>query len=86
MVLEGDLYDSPVATALCERLPMTVSMSRWGEEYYGSIGGSIGGGLGVPPDSAELRDVMEFGELAYWANHPGPARWSWPSPRPSRPG
>jgi len=57
--LKAELNDSATAQALAEKLPLTVSMSRWGDEYYGSCG--LDAALG---DGA--RDVMEVGELAYW--------------------
>jgi len=58
---EVRLYDCESAVALCECLPLKISMSRWGDEYYGSLGD----GLDVK-DAADARDVMEVGELAYW--------------------
>jgi hypothetical protein len=61
LVLEGDLNDSDTAKALLARLPLTVRMSRWGEEYYGGIGDSLGVG-----EAADAREEMQVGELAYW--------------------
>jgi len=58
---EGTLNDSDTASALATRLPLTVSMSRWGDEYYGDIGEL----LGVSP-APDARDEMKIGELAYW--------------------
>ena len=57
--LKAELNDSPSAAALAERLPATLSLSRWGDEYYGSCGVQI-----AQDDSA--REIMEVGELAIW--------------------
>jgi len=59
--LKGELNDSPTAQALIGRLPLSVQMSRWGEEYYGDIGDNLG--VGEAPDA---REEMQVGELAYW--------------------
>lgn len=56
---EATLNDSPVAIALAERLPHQVRMSRWGDEYYGSVG------LGMEND-ADAREEVEIGTVAYW--------------------
>lgn len=61
LTLEGNFNDSETAQALLGRLPLTVRMSRWGEEYYGGIGDSLG--VGEAPDA---REEMQVGELAYW--------------------
>ena len=36
--LAATLNDSETAQAIAAQLPVTVTMSRWGDEYYGSIG------------------------------------------------
>lgn len=59
--LVGELGDSPTALALRERLPATLRMSRWGDEYYGRIDTDLGVG-----EAEDAREVMEVGELAYW--------------------
>jgi hypothetical protein len=59
--LFGELDDSPTAVAVRERLPATLRMSRWGDEYYGRIATDLGMG-----EAAEARERMEVGELAYW--------------------
>ena len=59
--LTGQLNDSPTAQAIADQLPLTIRMSRWGEEYYGS--------LPKNPDidqAPDAREVMAVGELAYW--------------------
>ena len=53
------LNESSTAEAFFKRLPMTVSMSRWGDEYYGDCG------LDVQLEKG-AREEMEVGELAIW--------------------
>ena len=53
------LNNSRSALLLYERLPMDISMSRWGEEYYGDCG------LIVDTEE-DARDVLEIGEIAIW--------------------
>jgi sulfofructose kinase len=60
----ADLYAGKTVDAFVAALPVDVRLSRWGEEYYGSIGVDL-------PDDPKARDLMEVGELAYWA--PGQA-------------
>ncbi len=57
--LHAELNDSLTALKLKSLLPLEVSMSRWGDEYYGNCG------IGVQ-SSADAREVMEIGELAIW--------------------
>jgi len=57
--LKAELNDSPSARAVAERLPMTLSMSRWGEEYYGNCG------VGQAADDS-AKELMDIGELALW--------------------
>lgn len=58
--LPGELGDSLASLALAERLPLEINLSRWGEEYYGSIG--------APLDdiSGPTQQKMAIGDLAYW--------------------
>jgi hypothetical protein len=58
-VFTAELNDSRSAAALLARLPLTVRMSRWGDEYYGSVG------ICVEPER-EARTGMAVGELAIW--------------------
>ena len=77
--LSGQLNDSPTALALAALLPTTVRMSRWGDEYYGS--------LNDPLDLAEsddAREAMTVGELAYWP--PGNALCIFFGPTPASTG
>ena len=63
--LLGQLGDSQTAQALAARLPLEINLSRWGEEYYGSIGAPLEG------VSGPTQEVMAVGDLAYW--EPGTA-------------
>ncbi len=57
--LPAELNDSPSAKKLVSLLPLELTMSRWGDEYYGDCG--------IKVDlSQDARDVMEVGELAVW--------------------
>jgi hypothetical protein len=60
LTLRGELADSPVARAVAERLPLTLAMNRWGDEYYAGLGASLGEFTGP------MVEVLEVGELAYW--------------------
>jgi hypothetical protein len=57
--LEAELSDSAAGQVISSSLPLTAEMSRWGQEYYGSVGIDI-------PEDGTSRDVMEVGEIAYW--------------------
>jgi uncharacterized protein len=59
--LAGQLNDSPTAVALVSLLPLTIQMSRWGDEYYGSLPEKLG-----LSQAADAREEMVVGELAYW--------------------
>ncbi|GAH73449.1 unnamed protein product, partial [marine sediment metagenome] len=50
----GELNDSPGAQTITDSLPLTVQMSRWGDEYYGECG------LNLAEDSS-AREIMEIG-------------------------
>jgi len=64
VALEAELNDSGTAQKVAAALPITGRASRWGEEIYFSIE--------VQDDeAADARDLMEVGEIAYWA--PGSA-------------
>ena len=62
--VDAELYDTPTGKAIADALPIKGSVNRWGGEIYFSI-----------PVTASLesdaRDVLEPGELGYWA--PGTA-------------
>lgn len=59
LVLEATLGEGPAAKALAAALPLTIPMSRWGDEYYGSLPVKM-------PAGEKRRDVFEVGELALW--------------------
>ena len=77
--LIGHLNDSPTATALAALLPVTVRMSRWGDEYYGSLNDSLD-----LAESDDAREAMAVGELAYWP--PGNALCIFFGPTPASTG
>jgi hypothetical protein len=57
--LSAELNDSESAALFKQMLPLTFSMNRWGEEYYG--------GCGIQAEeSSDAKEVMEVGELAIW--------------------
>lgn len=59
MELEVTLYDNQAVQEFAATLPQTISMSRWGGEYYGS--------LAVPISAkGEMRDSFDVGEVALW--------------------
>ncbi|MBI3832335.1 MAG: hypothetical protein HY291_22620 [Planctomycetes bacterium] len=78
-VLFGELNESATAQALLKRLPLKVRMSRWGEEYYGSIGKDLG-----TSEASNARDLMKVGELAFWL--PGNALCIFFGPTPASSG
>jgi hypothetical protein len=57
--LKAELADSAAGGVISSSLPLVADMSRWGEEYYGSVA------IDIPADGTE-RDIMEVGEIAYW--------------------
>ncbi len=57
---EVELYDTGTARELLACLPQTLSMSRWGDEFYGTLRTKIGYA------GDRLRDVFEIGEVAMW--------------------
>ena len=57
--LEAELSDSKAGQIISSSLPLTAQMSRWGDEYYGSVGVDI-------PEDGTAREIMEVGEIAYW--------------------
>jgi len=75
--LTAALNDTPAARQLAGMLPIEVRMSRWGDEYYGSIGATL-------PSSGDERDEMKIGEIAYWP--PGRALCLFFGPTPASEG
>jgi hypothetical protein len=63
--LAGELFDTPAARSLAAGLPLELTLNRWGEEYYGSLGGPLQGA------SNPTQEVMSVGDIAHW--EPGTA-------------
>lgn len=59
MEFEVKLYDNQAAKELAAALPQTISMSRWGDEYYGRLAAPIS-------PQGEKRDGFDIGEVALW--------------------
>jgi uncharacterized protein len=57
--VRASLNDSTTADLFYNKLPVTIELSRWGDEYYGDCG------LEVEPEAGARAD-MEVGELAIW--------------------
>ncbi len=53
------LNESRSAELFYETLPAKLSMTRWGDEYYGNCGVAV-------EQEKEARTDMEIGELALW--------------------
>lgn len=61
--------------ALWDALPITVSLSSWGDELYGTIP--------VDADAENARTEFEVGEIAYWLQGSGFAILFGPTPASS---
>jgi hypothetical protein len=72
--LKAELNDSPSAKSFLELLPRQVSLSRWGDEYYGNCGIKV-------QESEDAREDMKVGELALWP--PGSALCIFFGPTPA---
>ncbi len=59
---EGTLNEGPIAEALRKRLPITATVSRWGDEIY----------FDVPVKMANTQPTLEvkIGDIAYWPDGP----------------
>ena len=77
VVLAVELNDSSSAGKLLVKLPLEVSMSRWGDEYYGGCELAV-------EEEPEARELMEVGEVAIWP--PGPALCIFFGPTPASTG
>jgi uncharacterized protein len=59
LTLTAELNETPSARALLQRLPLEVTLTRWGEEYYGDAGLEV-------VEEPGARTDMAVGELAVW--------------------
>ena len=57
--LAVELDDGPAAAQLRAALPLELTLSRWGDEYYGSLPVKLSA-------TGRKRDVYEVGEVALW--------------------
>ena len=57
---EVEMYDCAAARSLAGTLPQKISMSRWGDEFYGALAKKL------DPGGDPVRDVFEVGEVAFW--------------------
>ena len=55
----ASLNEGETSALFYDILPLTISMQRWGDEYYGDCGLSM-------PQASDARQDMEEGELAIW--------------------
>ena len=55
----AELNSSETSKLFYQKLPMTLSLGRWGDEYYGDCGVNV-------TVSDDARADMEVGELAIW--------------------
>ena len=58
-IFEVELYDNAAVKDLINSLPQTISMSRWGDEYYGTLAKRVA-------SSDPKQDVFAVGEVALW--------------------
>ena len=56
--LSAELNDTPTAESIWYALPISASGSTWGDEIYFRIP------VAAEPD--DLKEVVDFGDLAYW--------------------
>ena len=57
--IEADLNNSDTSDLFYSALPKTITMQRWGDEYYGDCGIKVNA-------AKDARAEMEVGELAIW--------------------
>ncbi len=72
--LKAELNDSESARSFLALLPKQISLSRWGDEYYGNCGIKV-------QESDDAREDMKVGELALWP--PGSALCIFFGPTPA---
>ena len=56
--LNAELNDTPAAEAIWNALPISASGNTWGDEIYFRIP--------VACEPEDLKEVVDFGDLAYW--------------------
>jgi hypothetical protein len=59
IMMSAELFDNETGRAIGSILPITGSVSRWGDEIYFSIELDL-------PRAPDARDVVRAGELGYW--------------------
>jgi hypothetical protein len=59
VALEAELLDTPTANAIWEALPVSSTVSTWGDEVYFDCGVNCG-------QEDDARAVVTAGEIAYW--------------------
>lgn len=59
LTFDVELYDGAGSKALLASLPEEISMSRWGDEFYGGCSANV-------EEDDTLRDIYEAGEIAFW--------------------
>jgi uncharacterized protein len=57
--IKAELNDSESAKNLLDKLPLRMSLSRWGDEYYGDCGIKV-------KQALDARVDMKIGEIAVW--------------------
>ena len=57
--IEARLRDTPTARSLVQALPLTSRAQTWGDEVYFDVP------VSAQPE-ADVKDVVEPGEIAYW--------------------
>lgn len=72
--VRAELNESKTAKLFADTLPATIRLSRWGDEYYGGCNVESG-------EADDAREIMEVGELAFWA--PGRALCIFFGPTPA---
>ena len=55
----AEINDSPGAQKFLDLLPLSLRLSRWGDEYYGGCGAEV-------EEDSSAREFMEIGEIALW--------------------